>query len=78
MIARDLTPATLEARLADAAERGESLELILVLRGRVRPARGLRRWRIRLQARKSVTISADWVLAATPVPARPARDRSGS
>ena len=40
MDGRDEHPAVIDARLREAAERGEPLELILVLRGKVRPAWG--------------------------------------
>ena len=67
MIARDATPETLDARLAEAVERGQTLEVILVLRGRVRPVAGGRRWRIRVEGGRVVTFAGDWVVAATPV-----------
>ncbi len=70
MIARDATPETLDARLAEAVERGQTLEVILVLRGRVRPVAGGRRWRIRVEGGRVVTFAGDWVVAATPVTPR--------
>jgi hypothetical protein len=69
VIARDATPETLDARLAEAVERGQTLEVILVLRGRVRPVAG-GRWRIRVEGGRVVTFAGDWVVAATPVPPR--------
>ncbi|HJQ84123.1 MAG TPA: hypothetical protein VKA21_08610 [Candidatus Binatia bacterium] len=57
-----------DTRLAEAAARGETLEMILVLRGSVRPA-GSGRWRVRLVGGRVVTFGADAVIAATPVPA---------
>ena len=70
MIARDATPEGLDTRLAEAAERGQTLEVILVLRGRVRPVAGDRRWRIRVEGGRVVTFAGDWVVAATPVTPR--------
>jgi len=67
VIARDTTPETLDTRLAEAVERGQTLEVILVLRGRVRPVAGGRRWRIRVEGGRVVTFAGDWVVAATPV-----------
>ena len=72
MIARDVSPATIEGRLAQAAESGETLEVILVLRGKVRRAAGAHRWRVRLTEGGVLTFSAETVVAATGVP-RPAR-----
>jgi len=57
--------------LAEAAERGHPLEVILVLRGRVRRAADGRRWRIRVQGGRVVTVSAEWVVAATRIAPRP-------
>ena len=70
MIARDTTPETLDTRLAEAAERGQTLEVILVLRGKVRPVAGGRRWRTRVEGGRVVTSAGDWVVAATPVTTR--------
>ena len=67
MIARDATPEGLDTRLAEAVERGQTLEVILVLRGKVRPVDGGRRWRIRVEGGRVVTFAGDWVVAATPV-----------
>jgi hypothetical protein len=55
------------ARLADAAASGEMLEVILVLRGKVRVARGSNRWRIRETGGRVLTFRAAAVVAATPV-----------
>lgn len=57
----------INARLADAAARGETLEVILVLRGKVRVARGSDRWRIREVGGRVLTFRATAVVAATPV-----------
>jgi hypothetical protein len=56
-----------------AAIGGETLEVILVLRGTVRQA-GNDRWRIRVGSRSMLTFGADAVVAATAVsPGRPRR-----
>ena len=57
----------INARLAEAAARGETLEVILVLRGKVRVARGSDRWRIREAGGRVLTFRAAAVVAATPV-----------
>lgn len=63
-------PTTVDARLTEAAETGERLEVILVVRGKVRLARGAggRRWRMRVEGQRVLTFPADCVVAATPVP----------
>jgi len=55
--------ASVNARLAEAAERGETVELILVVRGRVRQA-GASRWRVRAGG-TTLTFPARLVVAAT-------------
>ncbi len=57
----------INARLAEAAARGETLEVILVLRGKVRVARGSDRWRIREAGGRVLTFRATTVVAATTV-----------
>jgi hypothetical protein len=54
------------ARLAQVAAEGEKVEVILVLRGSVRPVDGSRgtRWRVRLEGDRVLTFRAEWVLAA--------------
>jgi len=74
MIAREAASAPLDPRLTDAAERGQPLEVILVLRGRVRATARAGRWRIRLQDGRVLTFDGEWVVAATPV-SRPSRPR---
>ncbi len=66
----------IEARLTDAAETGRPLEVILVLRGRVRRSGTSERlrWRMRVDGRYVVTFRADAVVAATPAVA-PRRGR---
>ncbi len=75
MIARDRDVATVNARLAEAASSGDTYEVILVARGKVRAMRTGGRWRIRLDGGGVLTFSAASVVAATPVPRapRPAR-----
>lgn len=74
MIARDRDVSAINTRLTDAALRGEDLEVILVLRGRVRRAPGGDRWRIRAEGRHVFTFRAESVVAATPTP-RPERPK---
>jgi hypothetical protein len=59
-------PPAVNARLLQAAMSGETLEVILVLRGRVRQAGG-DRWRIRVDSRSMLTFRAGAVIAATAV-----------
>jgi hypothetical protein len=67
-------PPTPDGRLVEAADRRQTLEVILVLRGRVRRARDGRRWCMRIQGGPVVTFAAEWVVAATAVPSTaPAR-----
>ncbi len=57
------------ARLAEAAESGQTVEVILVVRGKIRPVRGAdrRRWRMRVDSDHVLTFRSDTVVAATPV-----------
>lgn len=57
----------IKARLTEAAERGRTVELILVVQGKVRPVGGGDRWRIRMGDRHVLTFRAGAVVAATPV-----------
>lgn len=61
---------SVNARLTEAAARGEAVELILVVKGRVRAAGG-NRWRVRAGG-TTLTFPARLVVAATP-----ATDRGG-
>ena len=70
MIARNPSVAAVDARLVEAASSGERLEVILVLRGRLRRAIGTGGWRIRLDDGRVLTFRADTVVAATPLPKR--------
>ena len=65
----------INARLAEAAARGEMLEVILVLRGKVRVARGSDRWRIREAGGRVLTFRATTVVAATTIPRAQASSR---
>ena len=65
MRTRILPASAPDIRLVEAAERGEPLEVILVLRGRVRRAGNGVRWRMRAQGGRLVTFAGDWVVAAT-------------
>jgi hypothetical protein len=58
---------TVNTRLTEAAQSGEAVELILVVRGKVRPTRGADRWRLHVGGRRVISFHADSVLAATPV-----------
>ena len=62
--------AAVNQRLAEAAESGQTMEVILVVRGTVRPVRGTdrRRWRMRIDGDHVLSFRADAVVAATPVP----------
>jgi hypothetical protein len=57
---------SVEGRLTDAALSGETVEVILVLRGKVTQARTPGRWRIRATGQRTLTFSAEAVVAATP------------
>ena len=67
MRAGDIDPSSIDARLAEAAISGETIELILVLRGKVKPPARAGRWRIRTRGQRVLSFSADSVIAATPV-----------
>ena len=76
MSAPRLDVSGVNARLDVAAAAGDALELILVLRGRVRRATGVGRWRIRLETGRVLTFPAELVVAATPLPRPPRPGRS--
>ena len=61
MSAKDVDVSEVNARL---------VEVILVVRGKVRPVRGpdRRRWRMRVDGDHVLTFRADAVVAATPLP----------
>jgi hypothetical protein len=70
MNGRDVDISGVNARLVEAAEAGETIEVILVVRGKVRPVRGAdrRRWRMRVDSDHVLTFRAEAVVAATPIP----------
>jgi hypothetical protein len=70
MSAKDVDVSEVNARLVEAAEAGHTVEVILVVRGKVRPVRGpdRRRWRMRMDGDHVLTFRADSVVAATPLP----------
>jgi hypothetical protein len=70
----DRTVPGTDVRLVEAAETGDMLEVILVVRGKVR-ARGVGRWRIRTVEGHVLTFPAGSVVAATPVVQPPRRAR---
>jgi hypothetical protein len=72
MGSKDVDVSVVNARLIEAAERGQRVEVILVVRGKIRPVRGSdgRRWRMRIDRDHVLTFRADTVVAATPLPGR--------
>lgn len=70
MSGKDVDTSAVNARLLEAAEAGQTIEVILVVRGKVRPVRGpdRRRWRMRVDSDHVLTFRAESVVAATPVP----------
>src|SRR5262249_25403457 len=68
-----------EARLLDVATSDSVAEIVIVLRGRVRPWRGAGRglWRVRIADGHHRIVSTQSVIAVTPVKKRP-RSRSQS
>lgn len=77
MSAKDVDVSAVNARLVEAAEAGQTIEVILVVRGKIRPVRGAdrRRWRMRVDSDHVLTFRADAVVAATPVPRIPGSGR---
>jgi hypothetical protein len=77
MSGKDVDISAVNARLGAAAETGQTIEVILVVRGKVRPVRGVdrRRWRMRVDRDHVLTFRADSVVAATPVPRLPVAGR---
>jgi hypothetical protein len=75
---RDVDLGAAHARLVEAAQTGASVEVILVVRGRVRPVRapgGAVRWRVRGEGDHVLTFRAESVVAATPLPSAGRRPR---
>jgi hypothetical protein len=62
-----------DSRLCVAAEGGDTIEVILVVRGKVRRSTRPSRWRMRLDGGGVMTFAADSVVAATPVRRPPRR-----
>jgi hypothetical protein len=72
--ARERDAAGVEARLAEAASCGETVEVILVVRGRLRRGARSGRWRIRGAGQGVLSFPPGAVVAITPV-AQPSRRR---
>jgi hypothetical protein len=66
---RDVDAAGAAARLAEVAAEGGPVEVILVVRGTLRPVDGSggKRWRMRLDGDHVLTFRAEWVIATRPV-----------
>ena len=66
---RDVDVAGAAARLVEVAAEGEPVEVILVVRGTLRPIDGSSgtRWRMRLDGDHVLTFRAEWVVATRPV-----------
>ena len=75
---RDVDVAGAAARLVEVAAEGEPVEVILVVRGTLRPIDGSAgtRWRMRLDGDHVLTFRAEWVVATRPV-GRRAPDSTG-
>ncbi len=65
---RDVDAAGAVARLAEVAGDGGPVEVILVVRGTIRPVEGSHgtRWRMRLDSDHVLTFRAEWVVATRP------------
>ena len=79
---RDVDVAGAAARLVEVAAEGEPVEVILVVRGTLRPIDGSggTRWRMRLDGDHVLTFRAEWVVATRPIGRRAsdsAQDSSG-
>jgi hypothetical protein len=79
MIGHAADTAVITAQLTEAARRRQPLEVIVVFRGRVRPAgsRTPGRWYVRVEGQRVFTFPAAGVVAATPI-APQARTRRGA
>jgi hypothetical protein len=66
--ARDVDAAGAAARLTEVAAEGGPVEVILVVRGTIRPVEGSggRRWRMRLDSDHVLSFRAEWVVATRP------------
>ena len=69
---RDVDVAGAAARLVEVAAEGEPVEVILVVRGTLRPIDGTAgtRWRMRLDGDHVLTFRAEWVVATRPISRR--------
>jgi hypothetical protein len=79
MTTADTDTALVQSRLLEAANAREPLELVLVLRGKVRPVRGQAGslWTVRIAGGRGFKFPADAVLAVTSLPRRrPLKDRT--
>jgi hypothetical protein len=65
---REVDAAGAAARLVEVAADGAPVEVILVVRGTLRPVDGSggRRWRMRLDGDHVLTFRAEWVVATRP------------
>ena len=65
---RDVDSAGAAARLTEVAAGGGPVEVILVVRGTIRPVDGSKgmRWRMRLDSDHVLTFRAEWVGATRP------------
>jgi hypothetical protein len=65
---RDVDVAGAAARLTEVAAEGGPVEVILVVRGTIRPVDGSKgtRWRMRLDSDHVLTFRAEWVVATRP------------
>ena len=65
----DVDAAGAAARLAEVAAEGDPVEVILVVRGTLRPVEGSggKRWRMRLDGDHVLTFRAEWVVATRPI-----------
>jgi len=65
---RDVDAAGAAARLVEVASEGGPVEVILVVRGTLRPVDGSggTRWRMRLDGDHVLTFRAEWVVATRP------------
>jgi hypothetical protein len=65
---REVDAAGAAARLVEVAAEGVPVEVILVVRGTLRPVEGSggKRWRMRLDGDHVLTFRAEWVVATRP------------
>ena len=72
---RDVDVAGAAARLTEVAADGQPVEVILVVRGTLRPVEGSngQRWRMRLDSDHVLTLRAEWVVATRSATREPTR-----